>query len=83
LNQYLQPTKWSAPFSLGYFPFTLYNIVKEELQRADVRLHLARSPVKRNLPVVLLMDGDDYIVADDFEVDVPDFEHRPEWFAPT
>jgi hypothetical protein len=28
------------------------------------------------------MDGDDYMVAGDCEVDVPDFTHRPEWFQP-
>lgn len=30
-----------------------------------------------------VMDGDDYIVAEDFVLDVPDFEHRSEWFAQT
>jgi hypothetical protein len=30
----------------------------------------------------LLIDDDDYIVAEDFEVDVPEFVHEPAWFQP-
>jgi hypothetical protein len=30
---------------------------------------------------VFLLDGD-YIIADDFEVDVPEFTHNPAWFQP-
>ncbi|HET7232869.1 MAG TPA: hypothetical protein VFJ16_22860 [Longimicrobium sp.] len=31
---------------------------------------------------VFLMDGEDYIVADDFEVFVPEFTHDAAWFTP-
>jgi hypothetical protein len=82
LSAYLPPSQWKAPFSLGHFPFTLYNVLHEELERLGVRLHLPRRPVQRQTPVVLLMDGDDYIIADDFELEVPEFEHRSEWFSP-
>lgn len=34
------------------------------------------------MPVLFLIDGHDYIIADDFEVDVPEFLHKPEWFRP-
>jgi hypothetical protein len=30
----------------------------------------------------LLIDDDEYIIAEDFEVDVPEFVHEPEWFQP-
>lgn len=30
-------------------------------------------------PIMLLVDGEDDLIADDFEVDVHDFEHGPEW----
>jgi hypothetical protein len=29
-----------------------------------------------------VMDGDDFIVAEDFLLELPEFEHRPEWFVP-
>jgi hypothetical protein len=32
--------------------------------------------------VVFLIDDDDYIIARDFEVDVPTFVHEAEWFQP-
>jgi hypothetical protein len=34
------------------------------------------------VPVLFLIDDDDYIVADDFEIEVPDFEHLDAWFCP-
>ena len=45
---------------------------------ADLLTHVRLPPA-----VVFLIDGDDYIIADDFEVDVPEFIHEPEWFQPT
>jgi hypothetical protein len=82
LDDYLPNRDWKAPASLGYFPYTLYGPVCDELQRSAVRLHLPRVPVERDTPIVLTMDDDDYLIADDFELEVPEFEHRPEWFAP-
>lgn len=83
LNRYLGPRGWRAPFSLGHFPYSLFIVLREELERANVRLHLPRLPQKRDALVALVLDGKDFIVARDFEVDVPDFEHRREWFDPT
>ena len=31
------------------------------------------------MPKILLLDGD-YIIADDFDVDVPEIIHKPKWF---
>jgi hypothetical protein len=31
---------------------------------------------------MLTVDDNVLIVARDFDVDVPEFEHRPEWFVP-
>lgn len=28
---------------------------------------------------MLLIDGEDYLIAEDFEVDVPEFEHNTDW----
>ena len=83
LERYLRPPASKAPFSLGHFPRPLFNAVRTELERTGVRLHVTRTPEHRPVPVVFLMDGDDFIVATDFELDVPKFEHRPEWFDPS
>ena len=32
--------------------------------------------------ILFLLDSDDYIIARDFEVDVPEFVHDPQWFRP-
>lgn len=45
-----------------------------------VPIFAPREPEPRPGPVVLLLDNDDYLVADDFEVEVPEWEHRDEWF---
>lgn len=83
LCEYLSPPAYKAPFSLGRFPYSLYTVVCEELRAAQVRLHLPRAPQKRDTLVTLVLDDDDYIIAQDFELDVPEFEHRPEWFEPS
>ena len=51
---------------------------RRETQRPD-STGLPRIP---HPAVVFLIDDDDYIIADDFEVDVPEFIHEPEWFQP-
>jgi hypothetical protein len=32
--------------------------------------------------IPFLMDGRDYVVAEDFMVDEPQFNHEPSWFQP-
>lgn len=39
-----------------------------------------REPAARISPVMLTVDDNVLVVARDFFVDVPEFEHRPEWF---
>lgn len=82
LKEYLRPQQWPAPFSLGRFPCSLYSVVREELEAAGVRLHLPARPQRRDPLIALVLNGDDYILARDFELDVPEFEHRAEWFDP-
>jgi hypothetical protein len=36
----------------------------------------------RALKEAHLLDGKDYVVAEDFMIDVPEFEHEPRWFQP-
>lgn len=48
-----------------------------------VSLFLPREPRFEPKLVLFIMDDDDFIVARDFEVDLPEFEHREEWFRLT
>jgi hypothetical protein len=70
----------TAPFALADLPFTLFHAAKFELQRMGVELFVAREPVALRPLVALDVDGNVLIVAEDFIVDVPEFEHRPQWF---
>jgi hypothetical protein len=80
--RYISPrSDWHAPYSLGRFPYSLYWPVREELERMGVRLFLPREPQERTRPILFLIDGEDYIIARDFEIELPQFEHRPEWFT--
>ncbi len=83
LYRYLDPLQThSPPFCLGTFPRTLFETVRGILTEMGIQLLISREPTPRATPVLLLIDGEDYLIADDFELDVPEFEHRPEWFAP-
>jgi len=83
LYDYLDPIpRWKAPYSLGSFPTTLFRMVREELERLGVPLFIPREPEDRPTPALLLIDGEDYIVAQDFELEVPEFQHPLEYFKP-
>ncbi len=84
LYSYLDPLlPYKAPFCLGTFPFTLFNVVHEELEELGVSVFEPARPKPRPTPVLFLIEGSDYIIADDFELDVPHFQHKPEWFKPS
>ncbi len=75
----------TTSFSLGQFPCTLFQVLCGVLDEQEVRYFAPSSPMPpepTRLPVLFLIDGEDYIVAVDFEVDVPEFVHKPEWFQP-
>jgi hypothetical protein len=81
LLRYLFPyAEHKAPYSLGHLPFTLFQHVKSELRRMEVGFFVAREPEARPSPVALSIDDNILIVAQDFFFEVPEFEHRPEWF---
>lgn len=83
LYPYLDPLlSYKAPFSLGKLPFTLFGVVEGVLAELGVSFFIPRRPQARTTPILLFIDGSDYIIADDCEIDVPEFEHRPEWFKP-
>jgi hypothetical protein len=81
LLQHLSPySRFKAPYSLGRFPFTLFHLVKNELERMNVRVFITREPVNRPSPVAFFINDEVVMIASDFSVEVPEFEHRPEWF---
>jgi hypothetical protein len=83
LCSYLDPLlPHKAPFCLGNFPFTLFNVVQEELADMGVKTFIPGKPEPRPAPVLLLIDNSDYIIADDFELDIPEWEHDPEAVQP-
>ena len=68
------------PSCLGTLPMSLFRAAKAFLVRCGVDMFIPKEPTARELPSVLVIDGEDYIIASDFEVDVPQWEHRGEWF---
>jgi len=79
-----QVLRWghSSSFALGNFPLSLFGLVCQVLDAEGIRYFVASRPKPVSLPMVFLIDNSDYIIADDFEIDVPDFVHKPEWFQP-
>lgn len=88
LSGLLNPLRWGDPrfaetgrggFSLGRFPASVVGTVHSILDDLGVA-YLEQEPIPpRDVPVMLLIDGEDYLIAENFEVDVPEFEHDPDW----
>ena len=82
LRNYIHlPTPGKAPIGLT-MPAQLQEPVLAVFRRLGVPVFSPGSPRTPDPAVVLLIDDDDYIIAEDFEVDVPEFVHEPEWFQP-
>lgn len=74
---------WTAkpPFSCR-LPLTVLDAVCAALDARGVgHLVTHRPEPTAPPPVALVIDDQNYIVAEDFELDIPTFEHRPEWFV--
>jgi len=83
IYSYVDPLlPYEAPFCLGTFPLTLFNVVDNVLADLGVGTFISPRPEAKAMPVLFLIDDSDYIIAEDFDIDVPEFEHRPEWFKP-
>lgn len=80
IYSYLDPLHgFDVPSCLGNFPLALFDVVYNELQKLDVSFYVEKKPQPRPTPVILLLDGEDYIIADDFELEVPKFKHDRKW----
>ncbi len=73
----------TPPFELGSFPASIFPLLHEELVAMGVALFAPTRPEPRPVPTALILDGSDFIIADDFEIELPEWEHRDEWFAPS
>lgn len=77
---YLDPLlPYGPPFGLGSLPATLFRAVCRVLNDMGVQTLVTHTPQARKTPILLLIEGTDYIIADDFELDVPEFHHDPSW----
>jgi hypothetical protein len=63
-------------------PSQLHRPVLNVFDRLGVPVHSPHTPKEPEAASVFLLDEGDYIIADDFEVDVPEFTHDPAWFGP-
>ena len=60
----------TGSFALGKFPLPLHRVLLPILDAHGLRCFLPYAPEPVSLPVLFLIDGDDYIIADDFEIDL-------------
>ena len=81
LERYFDRT-WRPVASRGIvIPAQLHATTVDTLTQMNVTVLPGEAPSIPRLTVFML-DERDYIVAEDFAVDVPDFEHDPGWFDP-
>jgi hypothetical protein len=64
-------------------PRTLHLAARAYLDRAGTSYFVPRELGARDMPWLFSIDDTSYIIARDFEVDMPEFEFKPEWFKPS
>jgi len=69
-------------FCLGDFPRALLEVVLPALDEMSIPYYCAGELAPAPSLVLFAIDSDNYMIAKDFEVDVPEFIHKPEWFNP-
>jgi len=74
--------KWgkSPTFLLGHFPRVVAIELQKELELHGKDYHRFEITEVPDLPVLFLIDGSDYIIAKDFDLEVPEFIHKDEWY---
>ncbi len=75
--------RFDAPLSLGGLPSSLLEHVAAVLNDLGVRHFLPYRPEPTPDLVAFVVDQTDYIIASDFEVEFPEWEHMDEWFQPS
>jgi hypothetical protein len=61
-------------------PRTLHLAARAYLDRAGASYVVPHEPGARDMLWLFSIDDTSYIIARDFEVDMPEFEFKPEWF---
>jgi hypothetical protein len=79
---YERAQRFKAPFSLGRLPRSLFKLCEQVLMDMGVRTFAPHPPSNTKTPILFLIDGEDYIIAEDFELDVPTWEHSLDWWDP-
>ena len=80
--RYLDPLKQrKSPFWLGGFPASLFRHVRDELQEMNVAIFIPAEPKVVEMPVLLEIGDVLSIIAQDFEIDIPEFETFDAWFG--
>lgn len=67
------------PVSLGELPASLFHPVRDELFAMGVEFEILRTPPSGTPPQMLMIDGHDYVIADRFVFEIPEFEHHADW----
>ena len=81
LLPYVDPRIKGVPRAVTV-PAQLYQPFVEAFECLDVPVFAPKPHGSVPRASVFLMDGEDYVVADDFEVFVPEFAHDAAWFKP-
>jgi hypothetical protein len=79
LLQHVAVESGSVPRGLT-IPAELYDPTLRVFRKLGVATFAPHAPRAPKPGVVFLLDDSDYIIADDFEIDVPEFIHEPSWF---
>jgi hypothetical protein len=83
LLPYLDPGSLPVASRAVSLPSQLQGPVLEELTAMNVPTFVPPPCAEAGPePILFLMDEQNYVVAEDFMVDVPQFNHEPSWFQP-
>jgi len=67
------------PFHLGTFPRSLASSIETALSELSVDFRTRVASPASNVPEMLLIDGEDYVLCERLEVELPEFRHHPSW----
>jgi hypothetical protein len=83
LARYLGPAGARGEPRALLLPHQLLAPVEEELASMGVPSFCPHRNEPKEKLIAFVVGGSDHIIAEDFELDVPEFIHEPHWFNPT
>lgn len=91
LNQYFQwkdiygvldpRSTHTPPYAVTQIPAEIFERVVNNLEINQVKYHISHKPAIPTIAKIFVINGEDYIIAKDFDIVVPDFEHRAAWYT--